>query len=67
MLKAIILEWNNDYGANQVVGEKDMSQLTVKQAHKKAKEFVESLQEFKQNKVIYNLQQDDKILAYIPQ
>ncbi|MFQ3543552.1 hypothetical protein Q7A53_05655 [Halobacillus rhizosphaerae] len=65
MLEAVVLEFNKEYGANQVVGKKNMSHLTVKEAHERANEFVQSLQEYKENKISYNLIQNGSILAYI--
>jgi hypothetical protein len=65
MLKIIILELNEEYGLNQVLGEKDVSDLSVEDAHKQAQKFVDSLQEFKTNRVTYHLEKDGNVLAYL--
>jgi hypothetical protein len=65
MLKIIVLEFNEELGLNQTIGEKDVSDLTIEEAHKEAKGFIKSLQTFKQNNISYHLEQDGKILAYL--
>lgn len=65
-MKIVLLEWNNDYGANLRIGEKTVKDLSVDEAHRTAEKFVAQLQEYKRNTISYNIEVNKQIVAYAP-
>lgn len=65
MLKAIFTELNQEFGLPITVGEKDMKNLTITEAHKEAKKYVEMLTEVRNTQVSYMLSKNNAIIAYL--